>query len=337
MKKRLLIPVLIVLSLIASTLWAAELLNITTAGVDGNWVIYDGSKNIICTFDATNRKLSFPSGAIVDIESGGYFKLSGTAVTTTAAELNALAGTGLSAAELGVLNGVTAGTTTASKAVVLGADSKIDTIDITSLKIGGTAVSATAAQLNYVSGVTAGTSTASKAVVLGADSKIDTIDITSLKIGGTGVTSTAGQLNFLSGVTAGTSTASKAVVLGADSKIDTIDITSLKIAGTTITATPTQINRAGIQYYNAGTTTASANTDKSGYLILYSGSVPISSGTSVVVSGFSPAYSGTDTFSCIVTGETDSIWKCNRTSTSSITISTTTATSDTVQYGLMGY
>jgi len=49
------------------------------------------------------------------------FKLDGTEVTATAAEINAIAGGGLSAGELGVLDGATAGTGVASKALVLSA------------------------------------------------------------------------------------------------------------------------------------------------------------------------------------------------------------------------
>lgn len=64
------------------------------------------------------------SGGVLDIESGGALKIAGAAVTATAAELNAIAGNGLSAAELGVLDGVTPGTAIASKAVV--ADSSIN-------------------------------------------------------------------------------------------------------------------------------------------------------------------------------------------------------------------
>lgn len=45
---------------------------------------------------------------------------------------------------------VTAGTAEASKAVVLDASSKIDTLDITTPKIGGTAVTSTAAELNQL-------------------------------------------------------------------------------------------------------------------------------------------------------------------------------------------
>ncbi len=46
--------------------WADGVNNITTAGVDGNWVIYDQSKNIIATWDATNRKLTIPSGSLLE-------------------------------------------------------------------------------------------------------------------------------------------------------------------------------------------------------------------------------------------------------------------------------
>jgi hypothetical protein len=56
--------------------------------------------------------------------------------------------TGISAAELAFIDGVTAGTSAASKAGVLGSDSKISALDITALKVGGTAVAATAAEIN---------------------------------------------------------------------------------------------------------------------------------------------------------------------------------------------
>ena len=71
------------------------------------------------------------------------------------------------------LSGITPGTAAASKAVVLDASSKIDTLDITSLDLNGTTVDAT----DVLAGVTAGTSAASKAVVLDASSQIDALDI----------------------------------------------------------------------------------------------------------------------------------------------------------------
>lgn len=51
--------------------------------------------------------------------------IDGVPVTATAAEINAIAGGGLSAAELGVLDGVTAGTAAASKALVVSATKEL--------------------------------------------------------------------------------------------------------------------------------------------------------------------------------------------------------------------
>jgi hypothetical protein len=211
-------------------------------------------------------------------------------------------------------------------------------------KFAGTAISATAAQLNYLSGVVAGTFAPSKAVVLGSDGKINQLDITSLKVGGTTVNATGVQLNYLSSVTAGTSSANKAVVSGADSKIDTIDVTSLKLGGSAVTATTTQVNRSGSRYLNAGTTVTSANTDKSTAGLFYSGSVTVTGGTNIGVSGFSPAFTGTAEYNCLVSPRTPLpltgvAWKCEKTSSSSITISTPTTygVTDTIDYFLIGY
>ncbi len=76
---------------------------------------------------ASGGSLDVESGGEIDIESGGSLKLAGTAITATAAELNAIAGGGLSAGELAVLDGVTAGTVTASKAVVVDSNKDITT------------------------------------------------------------------------------------------------------------------------------------------------------------------------------------------------------------------
>jgi hypothetical protein len=70
-----------------------------------------------------------------------------------------IGGSTLSGAELAFVDGVTAGTVTASKAVVVDADKHIDTIVIADggLKLGattGTAVTATAAELNILDGAT---------------------------------------------------------------------------------------------------------------------------------------------------------------------------------------
>jgi len=71
---------------------------------------------------ASGGSLDVESGGEIDIESGGSLKIGGVAVTATAAEINAIAGGGLSSAELGVLDSVTPGTIAASKAVVVDAN-----------------------------------------------------------------------------------------------------------------------------------------------------------------------------------------------------------------------
>lgn len=161
------------------------------------------------------------NGSEVQIGStSGQLMQEGTAVTSSAAELNKLDGVTATTAQLNFVAGVTAGTAAASKAVVLDASSKIDTIDITALKVGGTSVTSSAAELNIMDGVTAtaaeinlidgsvaGTAVASKAAVLGANKNLDTIVIADggLYLGsgaGTSVTSTAAELNILDGVTA---------------------------------------------------------------------------------------------------------------------------------------
>lgn len=85
------------------------------------------------------------------------FYLNNTEVTATAAELNAIAGAGLSATEVGYLDGVVAGTTTASKALVVGTNKNLDVLalPVSGLKIGagaGTAVTTSAAELNKLTG-----------------------------------------------------------------------------------------------------------------------------------------------------------------------------------------
>jgi hypothetical protein len=72
MKKRSVIAVLVVaLLLVATTLWAAELNNVTAEGQDGNLVYKDVSGNIINKWDAANRAIVVPSGSAINIEDGG--------------------------------------------------------------------------------------------------------------------------------------------------------------------------------------------------------------------------------------------------------------------------
>ena len=170
----------------------------------------------------------------------------------------------LAAAELGALDGVSAGTVTASKAVVVGADKNIDTIAIAAsgLKIGsgaGTAVTATAAELNTVAGVTAGTVTASKALVVDANKDLGTLR--HLTINGNLVTGSTTlsetELGYLDGLTPGTVASSKALVVDANKDLGAIR--HLEISGNLVNGSVT-ISQAELQLLDgvtAGTVTAS--------------------------------------------------------------------------------
>ena len=144
--------------------------------------------------------------------------INGTAITSTAAELNILDGVTSTAAELNILDGVTA--TAAELNILDGVTSTAAELNILD------GVTSTAAEINVLDGITAvvgelnaldlgstavGTAIASKAVIL--DSNKDytglrnvtatgEVSMGTLDIGGTNVTSTAAELNILDGVTA---------------------------------------------------------------------------------------------------------------------------------------
>ena len=105
-------------------------------------------------------------------------------------------------ADLSAITGITPGTRTALKAIVVDAAGKINVIDITSLYINGTQVSATAEDINKLAGVTEGVASASKVIILDSAGKIDRLDITELIINGTPITAIAAEINLLSGMTA---------------------------------------------------------------------------------------------------------------------------------------
>jgi len=93
---------------------------------------------------------------------------------------------------------VTVGDGTSTGNVNVGGEVVSSTIDATTLKIGGTAVSATASELNLIDGSSGGTIVNNKAVIYGASGEVNA---TTLQIGGTSITSTATELNLLSGLT----------------------------------------------------------------------------------------------------------------------------------------
>jgi len=115
------------------------------AGAAHQTLVYmtDGGDRLVV---ASSGQIDIESGGDIDIESGGALKLAGTAITSTAAELNILDGVTSTAAELNILDGVTA---TASE-----------------INTAADGITATAAELNALDGVTGGTVTASKALIV---------------------------------------------------------------------------------------------------------------------------------------------------------------------------
>ena len=141
--------------------------------------------------DLTNRRLytENASGAIIEVGSNpSSLSIAGTAVTSTAAELNILDGVTSTAAELNILDGVTS--TAAELNILDGVTSTTAELNILD------GVTSTTAELNILDGVT---STATELNILdGVTSSTAELNILD------GVTSTTAELNILDGVTSTT-------------------------------------------------------------------------------------------------------------------------------------
>ena len=233
-------------------------------------------RNITLTGELDAGSLDISGDADIDgtLETDAL-SINGTAVTSTAAELNILDGATVVVGEINALDlGSTAvGTAIASKAVIL--DSSKDytgirnltitgeldaaTLDISgnvdvdgtletdALSINGTVVTSTAAELNILDGVT---STAAELNILD------------------GVTASAADINLIDGITNGTVIASKAIItdsnkditggrnitisgeldaatldISGDADIDgTLETDALSINGTAVTSTAAELN-----------------------------------------------------------------------------------------------
>jgi len=122
--------------------------------------------------------VNYPAGKSVYLNGSNQLVIGGTAVTSTAAELNILDGVTATTAELNILDGVTAST------------AEINILD---------GVTSTATEINYVDVTTLGTSQASKAVTADANAKVKFVGTTSLAeiIEKVDIpTSTSGTINF---------------------------------------------------------------------------------------------------------------------------------------------
>ena len=168
-----------------------------------------GGRNITITGELDAATLDISGDADIDgtLETDAL-SINGTAVTSTAAELNILDGVTSTAAELNILDGVTS--TTAELNILDGVTSTTAELNILD------GVTSTAAELNLLDGVTATTA------------ELNILD---------GVTSTAAELNLLDGVTA--TTAELNYVDGVTSAIQTQLNAKSPLASPTFTGTVT--------------------------------------------------------------------------------------------------
>jgi hypothetical protein len=169
----------------------------------------------------------------------------------------------LSAAELGYIDGVTAGTVTASKAVVVDANKDVGTIR--HLTINGNLVSGSTtiaeAELGYLDGQTIGTVTASKAVVVDANKDIGdfrNLDAVNIDAGASG---TAGTVDIFP------TTASKgkiAISATANTNDDTLSITNAAQAAARTYTIPDALASAQFLLGMQGAVARTASADGTG-------------------------------------------------------------------------
>jgi len=213
-------------------------IDLGTSSVEFKDAYFDGT----VTTDALVADTADINGGTVDgavIGGSSAAAITGTIITGTAITGTSfvIGSADISEAELETIDGVTAGTVAASKAVVvdsnkdigsfrnitltgeldaatldISGDADIDgTLETDALSINGTAVTSTAAELNILDGVTA---TASEINTLdGITSTVAELNILD------GVTASATDLNLIDGITNGTVIASKAIVTDSNKDI----------------------------------------------------------------------------------------------------------------------
>ena len=183
----------------------------------GYFTMLTGATNTSEVFSGTKGTLEVRS---VRLDASGII-LNGTAVTSTAAELNLLDGVTATTAELNILDGVTS--TAAELNILDGVSATAAELNILDGVTATTAelnlidgVTATTAELNYVDGVTSAIQTqlnAKQATITGAATTIDDSNLTtnravisngSGKVAVSAVTST--ELGYLDGVTSAVQT-----------------------------------------------------------------------------------------------------------------------------------
>ncbi len=193
-------------------------------------------------FNSAYRLLIDTSGQVaIGTNTFGYRLNVGGTINSSDYYLN---GSKLDFTSFASLSGVTTGSASANKVLIVDGSkniSGINNVSSSSFTIDGNTLTGT--QAYYLTGITVGTASASKALVLDSSSNIsgiNTLSVTSLVINGVDVSSAITSSEVISNVTAGTASASKAVILDSNksvSGVNTIGLSTLSLGGNSITST----------------------------------------------------------------------------------------------------
>ena len=175
------------------------------------------------------------SGGVIDLEPGGFITYQGTPLVASATNIN-------------YVSGVTAGQSTASKALVLSSTKSIDSVTVSNrleipsnliLYVSGTSVSSSGAELNYLDGSTPGVSVASLAPVLSSTKSLSELITGSLTIPANGNANFATGTIYIQGnraLYAKTNAISTTTANTISFQMDTIDADDIVFPSLQITA-----------------------------------------------------------------------------------------------------
>jgi hypothetical protein len=130
---------------------AVQIDGATTFGVDDTGVdvkFFGATSGAYLLWDESADKLLTAGSTVIDVVKDKLL-IGGSAVTTTAAELNTLDGITSTVTELNLLDGSSAGTIANSKGVIYGSSGEVNA---TTLQIAGSSITSSAAELNILDG-----------------------------------------------------------------------------------------------------------------------------------------------------------------------------------------
>lgn len=130
---------------------AVQIDGATTFGVDDTGVdvkFFGATSGAYLLWDESADKLLTAGSTVIDVVKDKLL-IGGSAVTTTAAELNILDGVTSTTVELNLLDGSSAGTIANSKGVIYGSSGEVNA---TTLQIAGSSITSSAAELNILDG-----------------------------------------------------------------------------------------------------------------------------------------------------------------------------------------